>query len=393
MSVNVDKMKKAAADSKRGGEFLSFEIGDTKAYIHGPCRDDDEFELTAGTNFVPVTVHYQVGKQGNMVICTDPDKNPIINHPFVRALLKKRKNAPRLDGTCAVCEEIESGGMESDAADDSRPQTKFIWGATKIQFRRDKGDDWRDEPFKPGVLMAGKSIHDGFLDLFVEGGDITKTDGATLARIEREGKGKNDTKYKVTADSATIKVPLRLDKKVRLALEKAMAEGGDCDLFKVVANMIKSTSEVKALLSGVKVDVDSTDDDEDDVEDDEPKKKSKKSDDDDDNDDDEDEDDDEPKKKSKKSDDDDDNDDDEDEDDDEPKKKSKKSDDDDDGNDDDDEDDDDDGDDEPKKKSKKSDDDDEDEPKKKSKKSDDDLGLDELGAELDRLSKKKKGKA
>jgi hypothetical protein len=441
MAVDVKKMRKRAEEAQRGGEFLQIPQGQTKCYVHGVCREGDEQELTKGLNYIPLTVHYQVGKNDAMVVCLDPDKNPIVKHPFVRALLKKRKHVPKLDGTCPVCEEIEGGGMESDEADESRPQQKALWGITKIATRQRSSDEWRGDPFKPSAIIAGRSIHDGLMGAFGNAeSDISDVENATLVILERKGKGKNDTRYKVELDAGTLRKPVALDGKTRKVLQKAMVEGGDCDLFKIIANLIKGVPEVRAALSGVKLDDDEDDDDVDtDAEDteegaedeDEHKHEHKKPVDDDDDDDDEDSDDEDeddgPKAKKKKPvDDDDDADegDSSDDDEDEPKTKKKKKpvddDDDDDGEssddeddegekpkgkkkpvDDDDEDTDEDG---PKAKKKKPADDDEDsadededeKPKGKKKpasEEDDDLGLDALDEELERISTKKaKGK-
>jgi hypothetical protein len=263
MAVNMGKMRKGYESQKRGGDFFTFEQGDTKCFIHPPCREDDTYEPTEGLNYIPVVVHYNVGKNNAMVVCQDPETNPIIEHPFVKAFLKKKKI--KLDGECAVCAEIASGEMDDDEADDSRPQTRYMWGITPLEQRSSKTDDWRRLNPKPCVAMVGKTLYDGFMELFFDNGDISDMAAAILGKVNRVGKGPRDTKYKVTADVQSLKKPLKLDSKLAKVIAKALAEGGDCDLFKIIANMVKSPAAVRAALTGVAVD--ESDEDDDDVED------------------------------------------------------------------------------------------------------------------------------
>jgi hypothetical protein len=94
--VNVGKLGDYKDSQQKGGEFLQFPEGETLVRIHPPCRDGDKWEPTKDVPFVPLGVHYSVGKGNNMVVSLDPDDNPIIAHPFVEAELKKQKK--RLTG-------------------------------------------------------------------------------------------------------------------------------------------------------------------------------------------------------------------------------------------------------------------------------------------------------
>lgn len=250
--VDISRMKKRYEEEKRGGELWTPEGGYTLVYAHPLCRPDDDFEDTKGLNYIRMVVHHGVGGKNQMIVCLDPKQNPFLKHPEVKKMLKQRN--VRIQGeTCPVCAELASGGMDDEEADRSRPQTKYLWGITPL-FHKDKPtSDWSKLTPRPSVAMFGKTIYDGMMDMYCNAGDISELDAAVLAQVYREGKGKNDTKYKVTADMRTTRTPFQFKGALRDLIMKAVAPGGDCDLFKVAANMTKGTAEAKAAVSGVAV--------------------------------------------------------------------------------------------------------------------------------------------
>jgi hypothetical protein len=356
MTVDMKKMKRGYQQQQRGGEFLTLDAGETLLYIHPQCRPDDKWEPTDGVNYVPFVVHYGLGKHKGMIASLNPELNPIIEHPFIKRYLKKRKI--HLTGVCPAKEFLESGDLDGDELDEARANTRYLWGVTPIATRSDSSDEWRNLTPKPSVLFVGKTLYDGIMEVFFDNGDITDPNAAIFVIVGRVGKDKN-TKYKVRVDPESLKKPRKLSKELRAQITKAIAEDGDCDLFKIVSNIIKSPAEVEALISGVKTSDDGDDDDDEDDEDAKPKK-SKPAEDDDEDDGEEalEDDDDEPPAKTKVKD--------------KPAE-------------------DDDEDDEPAE-----DDDEDDEPpppkaKPKAKPAeDDDLGLDEIDAELERIANKPK---
>jgi len=370
MGVNMKKMRRGYESQQRGGDFWNVPEGDSLVYVHPPCREEDEYEPTEGLNYIPVAVHYAVGKNNAMCVCLDSDNNPIIKHPFIKALLKKR--GIKLDGNCPVCEAIQAGKMDADDGDRSRVQTRYLWGLTLLKHRGKSSQPWNKVAAKPAVAFVGKTVYDGLMEMFFDNGDITEMGAAILAKINRVGTGPTDTKYKVAADTESLKKPKKLAKRLRDMVLKALKEGGDCDLFRIVSQLIKSPEEVEAAMAGVKVELDEDDDDEDDIEDEEDTTEDDGAEEDEEEDaeDDDDEDDEEDDE-----DDDDEDDEEDDEDDDEE----------DDEDDDEDEEDDEDGDDgEEDEEDAEEDDGDDDE------EDDDELELDELDKELDRIHKGKK---
>jgi hypothetical protein len=266
----MDKMRKRYEEDQKSGDFLSFEKGQTLVYIHPQCRPDDEWEPTANLPFVPVAVHYGLGSSAKqMAVSLDSEANPIIDHPYVKAFLKKAKK--RLTGGCPVATALRDGTIEEDAADESRRQSRYLWGMTPLKHRTKSSAPWSDLSGKPSVAFIGKQIHSGIMDLFMEHDDITDPSAAILVRIERTGDSRN-TKYKVTVESSTLKTAFVLPKSMKSALAKAIAEGGDCDLFRITSNLIKPTAEVQAMVDGVAVETDPDENDEDET----PKKKKAK---------------------------------------------------------------------------------------------------------------------
>ena len=260
MGVDISKMRRGYQREQRGGEYLQLQAGETLLYIHPPCRPDDKFEPTDGVNYVPVVVHYGIGRgskgsdgktsNGRMVASLDPEINPILEHPFIKRYLKQRK--VRITGECPVSKMLQSGDLDDKELDDMRASTRYVWGVTPIAHRSSSADSWNQMVPKPSVLMVGKTVYDGIMEVFFDNGDITDPNEAVLVIVKRTGE-KMTTKYIVKADGESVKKPKKLSKEVRAAIAKATKEDGDCDLFKVVANMIKSPAEVSALLSGVKL--------------------------------------------------------------------------------------------------------------------------------------------
>ena len=257
MGIDMKKMRRTYDENQRGGDIWTPDTGVTLLYIHPPCRDNDEHEPTAGLNHIPLVVHYGLGRDRQMAVCLDHERNPVIRHPFVRALLKKRKI--KVGKTCPVDEAISEGTMSADAADEATPNTRFLWGVTPIAYKPSiSAEKWTKLTPKPKVALVGATLYNGFMDTFFEAGDITDMDAAVYVQVVREGKGRFDTKYEVKVlnmkgMSGSVAKPAKLPPAFRRLINKAIQVEGDCDLFKIVANMVKSTDDVTALVSGVSV--------------------------------------------------------------------------------------------------------------------------------------------
>jgi len=202
-----------------------------------------------------------------MAVCLDADRNEIISHPFVKELLKNRKDKKiKIDkkAGCPVCNAIANEEMDDEAAGEARYQERHLWGMTPVAMLTAHDDDWRWlENLKPSVLFSGQTIHNELLDAFVDnGGDITDPAAAVLVNINRKGTKKFNTKYKAKTDNETARKPWKASKALKRALIDFMKPGqGEGDLFRIVANMVKGTDELVAALKGVKIDEEEDGDD------------------------------------------------------------------------------------------------------------------------------------
>ena len=261
MGVDVNKMREDAESHQRGGDFIQLENGETLVYIHPPCRDNDTFAPTTGLPYIPVTVHYGVGKSKSMVVSLDKEKNPVIAHPFLKEAFKAKKI--RIPEVCPMAEALASGTLTDDEIDDMRPQTRFMFGMTVLGFRKDSKSLWSMEANpKPGVYFGGKQVYDGITGVFFDYGDITDPNAAILVRLIKSGKDRN-TKYEGKVHTETAKKAMVLSKGLRAKLADAMKVGGDCDLWRIVGNFLKTPAEVEALLSGAAVSGDAAEFDDD----------------------------------------------------------------------------------------------------------------------------------
>jgi hypothetical protein len=381
--VDVSKMKKHHKSQQKGGDFYTFQEGETLVYLCPPCREGDKWAPTTGLNYVPIVMHYQLGPKKGAAASLDTDINPILSHPFVQKELKKAGKLKKIEGkSCPVAAAMSAGKI--DDPDQSRAQTRYLWNIIPLKFRSSKDDDWRELEPKVVPAMISKTLYDGFMEPYYDNGDVSDPDGATLIRVGRKGQ-KMATKYTVKVEPSTLKKPFVLSSKLKSLM--AAAFKGNCDLFQIAAGQFKAPEDVKALLKGLDTTSDPDEDEEDDEaeieeEEEKPKKKSKKvveeeedDEEEESDDDDEDDEDEKPKKKAKKPvDDEEDSDEDEEE---KPKNKGAKK-------PSEDEDEDEDEDEKPKKKSKKKADDDEDSDEEE------DVGLKELEKELKSIPDGKK---
>ena len=222
------------------------EAGETLLYVAGCCHPDDDL------NYVEVVVHYKVGPNNNMTVSLDPSVNPILGDKRVAKLLDEKGVET---GDCPVNREYirRKASGDDDGARAIGRSTKFIFNVIPIAHRNKASEDWRDLPdqqLRP--YMCGSTVWEGILDLFFTEGDITDPSKAVLVRLVKSGKGLQ-TRYKISADSETLRDPLDLGDEVHEMLEAALQEGGQGDLYRMVANMVRPPEEVEALLSGIQL--------------------------------------------------------------------------------------------------------------------------------------------
>lgn len=235
--VNLKKMRDNR-DRRRGKVYMDFDPGDHAVYICPPFRDEDD------TPWWEYSIHWGVGKGS---ICLNPAFNAILQSP---AFIEQAKELEKdFSGGCPICEAFDAGAVGKE----SQSTNKWIFVIHPVKTRTDTGNSFSKWPDENTVvpIRASWTVYTGIEEKFLEfDEDITDPDGAKLVRIVREGKGKNNTSYDVQHDLETIKKPFVVSKALRVKIAEAMAPGGKCDPYRLIANEIKTRAELEALLAG-----------------------------------------------------------------------------------------------------------------------------------------------
>lgn len=248
MGIDITKMRERADASRKSGMFFKFPEGDTLAYLCPPTADMD------GLPYVEVLMHYGVGGKGKSVVCLDHGANEVLSNPAYLASLKNRKITLNPEDPCPACARV-SGEVACDLPEEeldgmqAKAQKLFLiipWGKVSKGERIDLPERDRE----PRPIMVGKMVGDGIIDVVVAEGDITNSAEATLLRVGRVGTTKDGTKYTVNVDGATLRHPIQLPKPQRALLRKSQEPGGEGDLYRLIANLTKSTATMEELLSG-----------------------------------------------------------------------------------------------------------------------------------------------
>jgi hypothetical protein len=253
--VDVRRLRQSFEENQRGGDLWTPSEGVTLAYIHGLCRENDLHPLTEGKNHIDLHLHYNLGSgsERKMAVCLDPDLNPIIKHPVVESYLQRREIF--IGDTCPVCDAILNGLIDLSVADVAVSK-RYLWGITPRAFKvNSSSENWQEISPKPQVILTGMSLYEGFMQAFFDSGDITDLDSAIYVQIERTGKSRFDTKYKVGVCTqketpGSVLNPVKFDDRSKRIINNAVKPDGDCDLFRVVSNLVKSKDDIENLISG-----------------------------------------------------------------------------------------------------------------------------------------------
>lgn len=245
MGVDLDAMRKAREEKAKGADFHTFAEGDTLCYICPPCREGDSLP------FVEVMVNYGLKGDKGMAVNLDSDRNKVLQHDaLVEYLTQAGKD---IAGGDPVAEYIAAGNARNEEhAKRIKAQSRYMWNIVPLKYRQSSSAKWSEiEPKVVVPYMAGFSVWDGVMEVFGNEGDITDPNRPILVRINRKGKGQNDTKYQVHPDSDSIRKPTPLSEELQANVAAALAPGGTGDLYKIIAGMTKSRADIVAMLSGV----------------------------------------------------------------------------------------------------------------------------------------------
>jgi len=252
--VNTERVQKDRESRKRGSDFWSPDEGDTLLYV-APCPPGID-----GVPYVEGAFHFSATNRGEgkgASFCLDSNANAMLTdadpaHDAFVSRLKELDRDPDDMGGCSICEALDSGDFEKKVKDAARKQTRYMWNVLPIKYRKKQSAPWTDlnEGLRP--YMCSFTVWDGICSVIGDLGDITDPNGAVLIILHREGTGMS-TRYQVSADAATIKKPLVLDKATKQMLRDALKDGGTGDLLRIVAAMTKDRTTQEADWNGMKV--------------------------------------------------------------------------------------------------------------------------------------------
>lgn len=263
MTIDFDKLAAKREEvekmTKGGGDFWKVPVGETKFFLHDQCRPEDDHPATGGYNFIEFHQHFGTGKKGH--VCLDPNINPVLMHPVVQKYMSDRKKDKFVVSSkteCPTCKALKAGTIKGSDADERTGKARYLWGVTPMFYRESKIKPWTKLKFEPRTLLAGPQVFGGISESMItdDHANVCDPKAAILMIITRKGTGFGDTEYSVRLDTETIKKPLAMDKGQRRMLSEAMAVGGSCDLHKVLANLAKSVTAIKAAMMGVVVEED-----------------------------------------------------------------------------------------------------------------------------------------
>lgn len=228
--------KRADKPKFDGIDILTFEELEYLVYITPPVHGT--------TPYVEVQAQYQIG----------PNKRQILNasslegDPGFLAALEARDLS--WDDVAEGWEMAEAYAKANRGNKRIQLKDKWYFGCVVLATRRSSRDDWEWED-KPEfqAIAAGKTIFNGITDVFFDEGDITDPDAAILIRITRKGQ-KLETEYTIRVDSDSLREPHQLDPDLWDRLEKQLVPGGDADLMRLVAQLVRSSEKVEAVLDG-----------------------------------------------------------------------------------------------------------------------------------------------
>ena len=231
----------------RGDYFNPKEPGEYLFYLGWQTYSQDDFP------FLEVWVHYGL-KGVPLTTCLDLEKNDILNDDRVHKFLKN--GAEDVQGPCPGCAYRETLTTPEAKRDVARKR-RFPMNIVLMATRPDVSSEWdmvkeaeqKVQPFSPGY-----GVWSDITDIILNEGDICDPDGAILIRLVRVGKGKNSTEYTVTAESNSIRNPVKLSSALQTALDEALVAGESGDLYRRIAvDMHKTRKVVEDAMAGKKV--------------------------------------------------------------------------------------------------------------------------------------------
>ena len=240
IATDLDQARRdrAKADSRSGGaDFHTLDPGQTLGYFPPAIYASHPLP------YVEYQIHFQFGGGRKVAVNLDGMEDC---EPMLDALEKKGIGWDKAEKGWLRAEELVAESGDERQALGARWMFPFV----PLKHRKSTKHEWKDLEPEVVLLGCGSSIYDGITDImFEDGDDITNPDGAILVRILKTGKGM-DTRYKVTADKDTLIEPYVLEDAEWKVVERELKPGGKCDVFKTLANMVRTAKQMEKVFEG-----------------------------------------------------------------------------------------------------------------------------------------------
>lgn len=228
------------SEQAQESDALKIEEGETLCYLVPFERENDGLEC----HWIPVEMY-----GGKVYVELGRSAINFAHELTQNALWQKAYGGPAPE-TCPIAPYVE--GLGPKDAKDASPREKFAWVIVPLFYRRKPSQEFQDSYTKPkwslatrgnakspgmhGALEACFNSNPGCLpNVF----DPTKPQ---LVNIKRTGTGRNNTKWEASladGEFASYEVPAE----ILGDIEAATAEGGNCDLFQLLAGSFAPSQE------------------------------------------------------------------------------------------------------------------------------------------------------
>ena len=254
MAINIGKLRERRNKQSGGGDRKSSDFWKpqddttTLLYIVPPTDEMD------GIPYVEFEQYFvRAGGRSTALVSLDR-RNEALWHPATKEFIDPKGLTPGV--RCPIAEHRDSGIegaiVERDEQSIQRSRRSFLFYVIPIANVIDgEVEMLPDAERVPRPYIAGFTVWDGVCEVIETEGDITNPDAAIFVRLKKKktGPANFDVEYRVSADSNSLRKPVKLKGAERQALDEAQASG-DINPFRIVGAFAKSREDMIAILRG-----------------------------------------------------------------------------------------------------------------------------------------------
>ena len=254
MGINIKRLRDRRSKQSSGGDRKSSDFWKpqddttTLLYIVPPNEDMD------GIPYVEFEQYFvRSGGRSTALVSLDR-RNEALWNPATAEFIEPKGIEPGV--RCPVAEHrergIEGAIIERDDPSIQRSRRAVLFYVIPIANIVDgEVESLPDSERVARPYIAGFTVWDGICEVIEEEGDITNPDAAIFVRLKKKktGPANFDVEYKVSADSNSLRKPVKLKGSERDSLEDAQAKG-DINPFRIVGAFAKSREDMISILRG-----------------------------------------------------------------------------------------------------------------------------------------------